>query len=61
MYFLRADSIKGVLGRVLTYFKNTEYKIIDRKTGKEITDFSQLNKNADWLPVKIMIFIHMVV
>ena len=44
----QADSIKGVLDRILTYFnKNTEYKIIDRKTGKEIKDFSQLNKNAD--------------
>ena len=43
-----ADSIKVVLNRVLSYFnKNTEYKVIDRKTGKEITDFSRLNKYAD--------------
>lgn len=43
-----ADSIKIVLNKVLSYFnKNTEYKVIDKITGKEITDFSKLNKGAD--------------
>ncbi len=43
-----ADSIKIILERVLSYFnKNTEYKVIDKETGKEITNFSKLNKNAD--------------
>jgi unsaturated rhamnogalacturonyl hydrolase len=42
------DSIKIVLDRILTYFnKNTEYKVLDKKTGNEITDFSKLNKDAD--------------
>jgi unsaturated rhamnogalacturonyl hydrolase len=42
------DSIKIILDRVLSYFnKNTEYKVIVKETGKEITDFSKLNKNAD--------------
>ncbi|MEJ2615560.1 MAG: hypothetical protein P8Z35_11420 [Ignavibacteriaceae bacterium] len=40
------DSIKIVLDRILAYFnKNTEYKVIDKKTGKEITDFSKLIKD----------------
>jgi unsaturated rhamnogalacturonyl hydrolase len=43
-----ADSIKFVLDRILSYFnKNTEYKVIDKKTGNGITDFSKLNKDAD--------------
>ena len=43
-----ADSIKIVLDRILAYFnKNTEYKVIDKKNGKEITDFSNLEKDAD--------------
>ena len=44
----KADSIKADLDRVLSYFnKNTEYKIIDKKTGKEIKDFSNLDQDAD--------------
>ena len=42
------DSIKTVLDRVLSYFNNnTEYKVIDGKTGAGISDFSKLNQNAD--------------
>ncbi len=42
------DSIKVVLDRILVYFnKNTEYKIIDKRTGKKITNLSKLNKDAD--------------
>lgn len=42
------DSIKAVLDRILAYFnENTGYKVTDKKTGKEITDFSKLHKDAD--------------
>lgn len=41
------DSIKEILNRVRHYYKSTsDLKIIDSKTGKEITDFSKPNKNA---------------
>ncbi len=41
------DSIKGVLNRVRNYYDSTcDLKIIDSKTGKEITDFTTPNKNA---------------
>ena len=44
----KVDSIKSVLDRVLVFFKNnTEYKVIDKKTDEEITDFSKLDQNAD--------------
>jgi rhamnogalacturonyl hydrolase YesR len=41
------DGIKDVLNRVRVYYQSTSsLKIIDGKTGEEITDFSKLNKNA---------------
>lgn len=41
------DGIKDVLFRVRNYYDSTcDLKIIDSKTGKEITDFSKPNKNA---------------
>jgi rhamnogalacturonyl hydrolase YesR len=45
--FPNVDSIKVVLNRVRHYYESTsDLKIIDSKTGKEITDFSKPNKNA---------------
>jgi rhamnogalacturonyl hydrolase YesR len=42
------DSIKKVLNRIRVYYESTsQQKIIDAETGKEITDFSKLNKNAE--------------
>lgn len=42
------DSIKEILQRVGNYYKSTsELKIFDSETGEEITDFTQLNKNAE--------------
>ncbi len=41
------DSIKDLLNLVKQYYDSTcDLKIIDSKTGKEITDFSKTNKNA---------------
>lgn len=41
------DDIKDTLNRVRVYYESTsQQKIIDAVTGKEITDFSSLNKNA---------------
>ncbi|MGB8226051.1 MAG: glycoside hydrolase family 88 protein [Sedimentisphaerales bacterium] len=45
--FPTVDGIKDVLNRVCVYYESTSpQKIIDAETGKEITDFSKLNKNA---------------
>ncbi|HZX73072.1 MAG TPA: glycoside hydrolase family 88 protein [Cyclobacteriaceae bacterium] len=45
--FPNVDSIKGVLNRIRLYYESTSpLKIVDSKTGKEITDFSTLNQNA---------------
>jgi len=45
--FPSVDGIKDVLNRVRVYYESTSpQKIIDAETGKEITDFSKLNKNA---------------
>lgn len=45
--FPNVDSIKVVLNRVRNYYLSTSKLIImDKKTGKEITDFSKPNKNA---------------
>ena len=42
-----AESIKKVIDKVKDYFyEATPYRIIDRETNEEITDFSTLNKNA---------------
>lgn len=39
--------IKAVIDRVKNYFvESTPYRIVDSKTGNEITDFSEPNKNA---------------
>lgn len=41
------DEIKDVLNRIRLYYESSsEQKVIDRETGKEITNFSKLNKNA---------------
>lgn len=41
------DHIKKIINRVRSYYLSTStLKIIDSKTGKEITDFSKPNKNA---------------
>lgn len=41
------DGIKDVLNRVRIYYESTSpQKIIDTETGKEITDFLELNENA---------------
>jgi unsaturated rhamnogalacturonyl hydrolase len=43
----KVDGIKDVLNRVRNYYESTcDLKIIDSKTGKEITDFSKPNKDA---------------
>ncbi len=43
----QVKDIKEVLDRVKNYFvESTPYRIIDSKTGKTITDFSESNKNA---------------
>ncbi len=42
------DSIKKTLDRVRDYFySGTKFRIIDTKTGKEITDFTKPDANAD--------------
>jgi rhamnogalacturonyl hydrolase YesR len=42
------ESIKNVLNRVNSFFENGEpFKVIDRTTGKEITNQTTLNRNAD--------------
>jgi unsaturated rhamnogalacturonyl hydrolase len=41
------DGIKEILNRIRIYYESSsQQKIIDAETGKEITDFSGLNKNA---------------
>lgn len=42
------DSIKNVMAKVRDYFyANTQYRVVDSKTRQTITDFSQINPNAD--------------
>lgn len=45
------DGIKEVLNRVRMYYESTcDFKIIDADTGKEITDFTEINKNVQAAP-----------
>lgn len=45
------DSVKAVLNKVYSYLDRvTPAKVVDKNTGKEITDFSKLNKDAAFAP-----------